>query len=213
MPVTARIGCVVMASGMSRRYGKDKLLEVLGDREVVLHTAGHLAEAGFAPLAVTRSREVAALLARWGIRCVTHDGARKSDTIHVGIESLPADAAGYLFMPADQPLVSPASLAAMAERFERCPSRAVRLGYGDVAGSPVLFPASFRDALLAYAGDRGGLEVLKAQSAVCDIVQAAHEWELWDVDTPEKMERVRSAYDVLVRTSAPGVCRALDNLQ
>ena len=49
MPVTARIGCVVMASGMSRRYGKDKLLEVLGDREVVLHTAGHLAEAGFAP--------------------------------------------------------------------------------------------------------------------------------------------------------------------
>ena len=116
-------------------------------------------------------------------------------------------------MPADQPLVSPASLAAMAERFERCPSRAVRLGYGDVAGSPVLFPASFRDALLAYAGDRGGLEVLKAQGAVCDIVQAAHEWELWDVDTPEKMERVRSAYDVLVRTSAPGVCRALDNLQ
>ena len=51
MSVTARIGCVVMASGMSRRYGKDKLLEVLGDREVVLHTAGHLAEAGFAPLA------------------------------------------------------------------------------------------------------------------------------------------------------------------
>ena len=192
MPVTARIGCVVMASGMSRRYGKDKLLEVLGDREVVLHTAGHLAEAGFAPLAVTRSREVAALLARWGIRCVTHDGARKSDTIHVGIESLPADAAGYLFMPADQPLVSPASLAAMAERFERCPSRAVRLGYGDAVGSPVIFPAACREALMAYTGDRGGMDVLRTTRVPCDTVQAAHPWELWDIDTPEDMARIRS---------------------
>lgn len=195
--MTERIGCVVMASGMSRRYGKDKLLEKLGDREVVLHTAFHLIEADFAPLAVTRSRQVAALLARAGVRCVTHDGARKSDTIHVGIENLPADAAGYLFMPADQPLVSPASLIAMAERFERCPARAVRLGFGDVAGSPVLFPASYRDALLAYAGDRGGVEVLKAQNAPCDILQAEHEWELWDVDTPEKMARVRAVYDSL----------------
>ena len=189
-----RIGCVVMASGMSRRYGRDKLLERLGDRAVVLHAADHLIEAGFSPLVVTRSQAVAALVVRAGVRCVTHDGPRKSDTIHAGLENLPPDAVGVLFMPADQPLVSPASLIAMAERFGRCPTRAVRLGFRDTAGSPVLFPASLRDALLSYVGDRGGVEVLRAQNAPCDVVQAANEWELWDVDTPEKMERARRVY-------------------
>ena len=188
---TANIGCVLMASGLSSRYGRDKLLEQLDGRAVVLRTADHLIEAGYIPLAVTRSRAVEALLKGAGVRCVLHDGPRKSDTIHVGIANLPSDAAGYLFMPADQPLVLPESLKRLAEQFGRCPARTVRLGFGDVAGSPVLFPAAFRDDLLAYAGDRGGMEVLRAQNAPCDVVRASHEWELWDVDTPGQMARAR----------------------
>lgn len=45
--------------------------------------------------------------------------------------------------------------------------------------------------LLAYRGDRGGIEVLRQNRVPCRIIQASFEWELWDVDTPEKMERVR----------------------
>ena len=193
------IGCIILASGLSRRYGKDKLLEKLGDREVILHVADHLREAGLAPLAVTRSRAVEALLDRSGVRRVHHDGARKSDSMHAGIESLPLDTAGYLFMPADQPLVTPDSLRRLAERFGRCPSRAVRLGFGEAVGSPVVFPAAYREDLLAYAGDRGGMDVLRAKNAPCDVVQAGHAWELWDVDTPKSMERVKSVYEALGR--------------
>jgi hypothetical protein len=40
------IGCVLMASGKSLRYGTNKLLERLGGRELILHTAYHLREAG-----------------------------------------------------------------------------------------------------------------------------------------------------------------------
>ena len=32
------IGCVIMASGLSERYGRNKLLEKLAGREVILHT-------------------------------------------------------------------------------------------------------------------------------------------------------------------------------
>ena len=81
----------------------------------------------------------------------------------------------------------------LAARFLNCPARAVRLGFGADAGSPVLFPAACRSALLAYRGDRGGADVLKSQRIPCDIVQVSHPWELWDVDTPEGMERVRNA--------------------
>ena len=189
-----RIGCILMASGSSVRYGKNKLMEKLDGREIILHTAGNLMEAGFGPLAVTRSEEVKELLDREGIPCLLHDGARKSDTMRAGIRNLDPDAAGYLFMPADQPLVLPASLRKLADRFAACPSRAVRLGFEKTAGSPVLFPAYFRDYLLAYTGDRGGMEVLRQKHLPCDVVQASFTWELWDVDTPEKMGMVKKTW-------------------
>jgi molybdenum cofactor cytidylyltransferase len=187
------IGCVVMASGLSARYGRNKLLEELGGRPVIVHTVEHLAAAGLVPLVVTRSDAVSALMNRTGVACVVHDGPLKSDTMRVGIEALSPDAAGFLFMPADQPLTLPDSLRRLAAQFLGNPTRAARLGHGDTPGSPVLFPAACRNALLAYRGDRGGADVLKSQRIPCDIVQVSHPWELWDVDTPEGMERVRNA--------------------
>jgi molybdenum cofactor cytidylyltransferase len=188
------IGCIIMASGLSERYGKNKLLEKLDGREVILHTAGNLTKAGFTPLTVTRSAEVKALMEKEELACILHDGPKKSDTIHMGLRNLDPGVAGYLFMPGDQPLVLPESLKRLAGQFFCCPGHAVRLGYHDTAGSPVLFPAFCREKLLAYEGDRGGLDVLKKEQIPCDLVQAEYEWELWDADTPEKMEQIRQVY-------------------
>ncbi len=190
-----KIGCVIMASGLSERYGKNKLLEKLDGREVILHTAGNLAAAGFRPLVVTRSEKVKELADREGIDCVLHDGPKKSDTIHAGLAHLDPDLAGYLFMPGDQPLVKPESLRKMAEQILRRPDRAVRLSFEGTAGSPVLFPVFCREKLMAYTGDRGGMEVLKAERIPCDSVEAECPWELWDVDTPENLESNRKAYE------------------
>ena len=190
------IACIIMASGLSERYGKNKLLEKLGRREVILHTAGCLTGAGFSPVTVTRSAEVKALMDREGFDCVLHDGPKKSDTIHAGIEHTTPDAAGYLFMPGDQPLVRPESLKKMTEQFFRSPDRAVRLSFEGTPGSPVLFPAFCREKLMAYTGDRGGIEVLKAERIPCDCAEAGAAWELWDVDTPESMEKLRKALAV-----------------
>ena len=188
------VGCILMASGLSERYGKNKLLEKLDGREIILHTAGSLTAAGLSPLAVTRNETVRALMDRAGIRCVLHEGPLKSDTIHAGLEALDPDSAGYLFMPGDQPLVRPASLQKMVSQFLTSPDMAVRLAFEGTAGSPVLFPAFCREKLLAYAGDRGGLEVLRAENIPCVSVQADNAWELWDADTPEDLEKIKEVY-------------------
>ena len=197
MPERREIGCIIMASGLSERYGKNKLLEKLDGREIILHTAGSLLAAGLCPLAVTRSEAVREVLERESIPCILHSGPLKSDTMHAGLEHLDPGAAGYLFLPGDQPLVQPASIRKMVSRFYATPERAVRLAWGETAGSPVLFPAFCREKLLAYTGDRGGVAVLKDERIPCDPVQAEAAWELWDVDTPEKMEKVREAYAAL----------------
>ena len=63
------IGCVVMASGLSARYGRNKLLEDLGGKAVVVRVVDSLRAAGLAPVVVTRSDAVAALAERAGARC------------------------------------------------------------------------------------------------------------------------------------------------
>ena len=186
-----KIGCIVMASGLSVRYGKNKLLEKLGDREVILHTVSRMSEAGLSPLTVTRSSEVQSLLEKNGFSCILHDLPLKSDTMHIGLSHLGADAAGYLFVPGDQPLVMPETIRRLVRTFKEKPDTAIRLGFHGTVGSPVLFPASLREALLSYEGDRGGLEVLRKPGISCDVLEASYEWELWDVDTPESMEKVR----------------------
>ena len=199
-----------MASGKSSRYGKNKLTEMIGGRQVILHTADHLREAGgereiFLTTAVTRSDEVCRLLKENGISCVLHDKPKKSDTIHIGVSAFdhgpagfqePAgfyELEGYLFMPGDQPLVLPETLRGMACRFFERPSVPLRLGYGGTAGSPVIFPYSMREELLSYSGDRGGRDILRR--VPCNTYEASYEWELRDVDTPENMEEVRAIYN------------------
>ena len=58
----------------------------------------------------------------------------------------------------------------------------------------MLFPAAFRKDLLDYEGERGGMEVIRKNRIPCDMVQAETAWELWDVDTPEKMEQIRRVF-------------------
>ena len=188
------IECVIMASGLSERYGKNKLLEKLGGREVVRHAADAARQAGLDPLAVTRSAAVKKLLDDDHVRCILHDLPRKSDTIHIALNNLCADPEGFLFMPADQPLVLPATLIRMMQMFRGRPDVPVWLGYGDAAGSPVLFPAFFRQDLLAYTGERGGMEVIRQKGMNCRVAEADCAWELWDVDTPEKMQQVRDVF-------------------
>ena len=185
------VGCIVMASGLSVRYGKNKLMEKIAGREMILHTTDHLRQAGLEPLAVTRSSEVKKLLDQSGIRCILHAKPLKSDAMHIALEQLGPDPAGYLFMPADQPLVMPETLQRLVDAFLEDPEWPLRLGFGETPGSPVVFPASLREELLAYRGNRGGSEILRRHGLPCRICQAAYEWELWDVDTPERMEQVR----------------------
>lgn len=197
MKPISKIGCIIMASGLSVRFGRNKLMEKLGGRELVLITADHARQAGYNPVTVTRSREVKELLDRYGFRCVLHDKTRKSDTMHIGMKYVEADAAGYCFWPADQPLVLPETAERLGLMFLSAPEEPVRLGYGNTCGSPVIFPASLRTALLSYQGDRGGIEVLRKEKRSCRVIRASHAFELWDADTPEKMEQLKKAYECL----------------
>ena len=82
-----------------------------------------------------------------------------------------ADAAGWLVLPADLPLVRPETLRRVAQALA-AGAAAVQPQHQGQRGHPVAFAAGARDALLALCGERGAapvLQALRARGEVCDL--------------------------------------------
>lgn len=180
-----RIGCVVMASGDSVRFGGDKLLAPYLGKPLICHALRALPK-GLEAVVVTRQGEVFALAKAMGFECVLHQLPEQSDTIRLGMAYM-VDADGCLFMVADQPLLRTGTIIRMMDAFREKPSAIVRARFAGRWGNPVLFPrALFAELSALEPGDTGGA-VIKRHPDLLIPVEAESALELEDVDTPEQL--------------------------
>ena len=182
-----KIGCVILASGESVRFGANKLLADFDGQPMLCRLLTNLPEA-LSVVAVTRSPEVAALVGERGVACVLHDQPHVCDTIRLGLEQLP-DTDGCLFCVGDQPLLTKETIRRLMDAFAEDPSGVVRVGWKERVGNPVLFPRALYPELLALEpGESGGAVAARHATRV---VQAAFAEELEDVDTREALARLQ----------------------
>ena len=188
------LGCVVMASGLGRRFGGNKLMADFCGAPLI---ANALALAALPLLAcrivVTRSEEVEALCNAQGVPVLRHAQPYRSDTVRLGLAALlgkePA-LRGCLFLPGDQPLLTQQSVEALA--LAAAPDAIVRLCAADgTPGSPVLFGADYFSELLHLPDGRGGNAVARAHPGSVCLVSARNDAELRDVDSREDLNQLR----------------------
>ena len=211
------VGCVIMASGLSTRFGSNKLLALFGPagepllcRALAATDTPELA----ARVVVTRSPEVQALCESRGVPCLLHTLPGRNDTVRLGLEALLAqhpDLAGCMFLPGDQPLLQRDTVESMVGIFgwhartdaERGVSQKeterviLRLGHrfkhdpNPLLGSPVLFGCAHFEALRALPEGKGGSVLLKQYPECVHTVYIGNREELYDADTPEALEALK----------------------
>lgn len=187
-----RLGCVVLASGRSTRFGGNKLLADLGGKPVLARTLSAIPKELFEKVTVVVSDpEVEAVARSCGFDTVFYEGGPVSESIRRGLETVPGTD-GCLFVNGDQPLISEGSIRKMAELFRDDPARGLRLAYGGEQGSPVLFPSVWYKDLMELKGERGGMSAVKEKGEVFSSVQAENIAELLDADTPEELAIIRA---------------------
>ena len=183
-----RIGCVVMAAGNAVRFGSNKLLHEL-DGKTLLERALDAVPPELAgdTVVVTQYDAVAALTARHGFAVLRNDRPELgiSRTIRLGTQAL-ADCGGILYLVADQPRLTRASVTKIVEVWRAHPDRIAGAACGERRGNPNLFPAKYFPELCALEGDRGGTRVIRAHPEALLLVQIP-EQELIDCDTPEQL--------------------------
>lgn len=194
-------GCIIMASGLGTRFGSNKLMASLDGKPLIAH-AIRACDGLFAKrVAVTRHEDVAQLCRSLGVKAILHDEPLRSDTVRLGMQAMDG-CDTVTFIQADQPLISANALAALLRGAEAHPELIWRVSFQGAPGAPVLFPAWAFDELRALPPGKGGGFVAKAHAQRVRCVEAASEWELFDVDTVQDLEALQAHIEQRRRASA-----------
>lgn len=187
-------GCVILAAGLGRRFGGDKLLAIFDGQPLYRRVMAAVPGVCRARTAVvagdTRILEAAREM---GFRPVVNhrpeDGISRS--IRLGLESV-SDCDGVLFMVGDQPLLRQETAERLLETARAHPGHIVAPVRSDGGmGNPCLFPARFFPALMALEGDTGGRRVMRAHPEAV-ITVPVDDRELADTDSPEALEALKN---------------------
>ena len=208
MKKSLTVGCVIMASGLSRRFGANKLLADFCGQPMLCRAFAATATPGIAArIVVTRSEEVQALCRAHSVPVLLHSLPGRNDTVRLGLSALleqQPELSGCMFLPGDQPLLRRETVEAMTERF--CPTEwqketereIFRLGAvadndpTPLVGSPVLFGSSFFSELLTLPENKGGNVLLKKYPAQVRTICIADSAELLDADIPEVLQQLET---------------------
>ena len=174
MQMHASTGCVLMASGLSTRFGSNKLLAPF-DGQPLLYRAFAATDTPqlSARIVVTRSAQVQALCKAQGVPVLLHALPGRNDTVRLGLSALLAqhpELTGCMFLPGDQPLLRRATVDQLLTAFAQTQKETERVifrlgapagnGPDPLVGSPVLFSNGFFQELLTLPEGKGGSVLL-----------------------------------------------------
>jgi CTP:molybdopterin cytidylyltransferase MocA len=194
-PKDSKIAGVVLAAGLSRRMGRNKLIAEVSGKTLVRHAAEAALEGGLDPVLVVtghQPQEVEQALAGLPVRFVHNpayaDGL--STSLKRGIESMSRDRGGAMVLLGDMPGVTPELVARVKSAFDPAKGRSICIATAEgERGHPVLWGREFFPELMRLSGDRGARGLMAAHADNIVEVVAGDAGPLTDIDTPEALEK------------------------
>lgn len=189
------IAAVVLAAGLSRRMGFQKLLLPFAGRTVIAHIVAQLQAAPLAAIHIVVGSEAARIAAALAGRPVTlipnpdPEGGGMLGSVRCGLASLPPNISAALVAIGDQPALTAATVTQLLQAFDPDRPRILVPTHGGRRGHPLLIPAHlFHEIQIRYddVGLRGLLQAHPASVLEIDFPNSA---VLSDMDYPADYQR------------------------
>lgn len=181
---TFPIACIIMASGIARRFGSNKLLAPVNGKPMIKHILQITHMLFRERIVVTRHPDIRIICKQLKVDCILHNEPYLSDTVRLGAAyAEKKNIQGLLFAASDQPLLTQATLIKLCQSFVREPDKIHRLYYHAAPGNPIIFPLALAAELQHLPKDKGGSILAKKYPELVVHVQAQDKSELFDVDT------------------------------
>lgn len=201
----------VLAAGRGERFGGGKLQAYLAGRPLLAWAVDAALAAGPARVLVVLGAEAEELrgLLPADPRLEVLVNPRHPEGLGTSLacaaqRALAGGAEVLAVLLADMPLVSPATLKAVARAACTAPAGAAAASAAGRRGHPVAFSRRYFQELASLGGDQGGRHLLERLGEGLRLVPAAGS-SLWDVDRPDELERARD----LLAPAGAGLGQAL----
>ena len=191
------VSAVILAAGRAYRMGEQKLFLPLRGKPVlqwVLESA--LASQLHEVICVirnweSRQRQISLTEERlfWLVNYAADHG--QSSSVIAGLWAIDPRSDGALFLVGDQPLVRPALIDSLIERFENSAALIVAPCFRGETRNPVLFRRELFPELLKLTGDRGGRVLIERHKEKTELVEWHDEIPFMDLDVREDYERLK----------------------
>lgn len=183
------VGCVIMASGLGKRFGGNKLMADFGGQPMIARILAATEGIFDRRVVVTRHEDVAALCRERDVEVVFHDLPNRNDTVRLGLEAV-GNADGCLFCPGDQPLLRKETVEALVSAWKKESDFIWRTAGEGQPGAPILFPKWAFSELLSLPEGKGGGILTKKYPERVRLHPVRDQYELADVDTRETLQEL-----------------------
>lgn len=183
---------IILASGMSRRLGENKLLVDLNGKPMVYWALKAVKESSIDNIIlIYKDAEVEKIGKSFNVTTVLNERYMlgQSEGIKLGVNSsLEED--GFMFILGDQPFLTSKTLDEMKAIFEK-EDKIIIPRYKDRRGAPNIFPKRFIRQLLELEGDIGGRKIIKNNENEVIFYEIENEIELEDIDSKQTLDELR----------------------
>ncbi len=186
-----RVDCIILAAGLSRRFGFPKFQAVINGKPMISHVAGYALKTSLSSVTIVSRDSSVKPLVQGNVNVVINRRPELgiSESIRVGLDSIPRESDGVMILPGDEPLIGESVMQSLVDAFTASPLRAVSCSVGHDLVSPAIFPSAMYMELRKLEGDRGGRSVLLHNMDSVTAIQV-EEWRISDIDTQEDVARV-----------------------
>lgn len=193
---------IVLASGLSARMGKPKLLLHWKGSPILEHTLAGIVDIPFAGVKVViphNAESLKGMVDKYNFETVINhtpsDGLGSS--LALALQYLPRTARAVMIILGDQPTMNSEDIYKVWFTFNQlmkiqsdCPKTIIQMKYQDgKVGHPVLFSQHFFQELKTLHGDNGGKEIIKRNSQFLKPCYSKNKYPN-DIDTPTDYERL-----------------------
>jgi len=185
------IAGIILAAGMSTRFGGNKLVAELDRVPIIRRVAETALASGLQRIVAVLGHEHSAVRSALGdlpgderLEMVINEGYRQgqSSSVIAGLRALEADFSAAMYLMGDQPRLSAGIIDGLIDAFQNSEKNICYPSFQNRRRNPVIFGERFYADILALTGDTGARAIIDANPEDALAVAFEKEHPFLDVD-------------------------------